>query len=42
VDLYDDGTTVRDALERATRVADDGPLLHGRVERHVLRMLRAA
>jgi DNA topoisomerase-1 len=42
VDLYDGGTTVRDALERAARISDDGPLLHGRVEQAVLRMLSAA
>jgi DNA topoisomerase I len=40
VDLYDAGTTVAAALERAAHSADaDGPILHGTVERAVLRML---
>jgi DNA topoisomerase I len=40
VDLYDTGTTVAAALERAAHSADaDGPILHGTVERAVLRML---
>jgi DNA topoisomerase I len=40
VDLYDGGTTVAPALERAARSDDAaGPILHGTVERAVLRML---
>ncbi|HET7327720.1 MAG TPA: hypothetical protein VFJ14_10610 [Nocardioidaceae bacterium] len=43
VDLYHDGTTVRAALECAGRDGDRGtPLLHGDVERAVLRMLAGA
>jgi DNA topoisomerase I len=40
IDLYDDGTTVLSALERAAgETADEGPYLHGTVERAVLRLL---
>ena len=43
VDLYDDGVTVARALERAAHDGEaDGPILHGTVERAVLRMLRDA
>lgn len=42
VDLYDDGVTVVKALERAARTpAGESPLLHGTVERAVLRILAA-
>jgi DNA topoisomerase I len=40
IDLYDDGATVWPALERAAGETDDeGPYLHGTVERAVLRLL---
>ena len=39
VDLYDEGSTVMAALERATRDGGEGPFLHGAVERAVLRLL---
>jgi DNA topoisomerase I len=40
IDLYDDGATVLPAMERAAAETDDeGPYLHGTVERAVLRLL---
>ena len=43
VDLYDDGVTIARALGRAARDGEaDRPILHGTVERAVLRMLRDA
>lgn len=39
VDHYDDGATVRRALEQASENGDHRDLLHGHVERALLRML---